>query len=712
MTHHPWRRTALSAMCVAGMTCAMAPIGHAAPDTTPTPSGMTTTAAGACTPDTKVDVFNFNDFHGRIGNAAKLFTPVARDRQDNGEQNVLLLSAGDSIGGSTFESASQDDVPTLDILKRAGVEASAVGNHEFDKGWPALRDDVIGKTLAGSDLQYLGANVYTKGTTDVPAPLKASKVITKAGVKIGVIGAVTGDLPSLVSPAGIKDLTIGDPVEAVNREAKKLKAEGVDVVIAEYHEGAADGAGNPADEGGNFAKIYTDTSSDVDVVFNGHTHQVYSWKDKQGAPLLQAGSYGSHLAKVVLAWDSQRKELCSTDQSVDKAGEADTTLGTVADIQTLYNRAKEQADVKGQEVIGTETAPITTPSDAEDTSYGAGVRNRESTLTNMVAQMFKDTLGADDPHFIGVQNPGGTRASLLDSRITYKQAAQVLPFANTLMTRKITGAQFKEMLEQQWQRDAEGKVPSRPYLQLGLSDNVTYTYDESREEGDRITSVWVDGELLDPEATYTVGSGSFLINGGDNFTALTEGQAPVDTGRIDLESWVSWIKSHKTLTPSYAKHAVSVTTSIPETGTTEKATFALGVPAPEGVAPDTVNLTSKDSPANQTMTAYLVQGDHKVKLSTVDVKDGKAEVTVAVPTDQGLVTGDADVMFVFEPSGTVVRYPSHITVPGDGDGSTPGTDGGIGYGDDVATPPAPAVPTPGHGATGSVDHPGLPHTGV
>ena len=178
--------------------------------------------------------------------------------------------------------------------------------------------------------------------------------------------------------------------------------------------------------------------------------------------------------------------------------------------------------------------------------------------------MFKDTLGKDDPNFIGLQNPGGTRASLLDKDITYKQAAQVLPFANTLTTTKITSAQFKKVLEQQWQRAGTGEVPSRPYLQLGVSSNVTYTYDESRKEGDRITSVWVNGKPIDPKGTYTVGSGSFLIAGGDNFTELAKGSKPVDSGKIDLSVWVDWIKAHKTLKPDFAKRAVSLTTSLHE----------------------------------------------------------------------------------------------------------------------------------------------------
>ncbi|MCQ8208569.1 5'-nucleotidase C-terminal domain-containing protein, partial [Cutibacterium acnes subsp. acnes] len=51
-----------------------------------------------------------------------------------------------------------------------------------------------------------------------------------------------------------------------------------------------------------------------------------------------------------------------------------------------------------------------------------------------------------------------------------------------------------------------------------MSSNVTYTYDESRKEGERITSVWVNDKPIDPKGTYSVGSGSFLIAGRDNFT--------------------------------------------------------------------------------------------------------------------------------------------------------------------------------------------------
>ena len=132
---------------------------------------------------------------------------------------------------------------------------------------------------------------------------------------------------------------------------------------------------------------------------------------------------------------------------------------------------------------------------------------------------------------IGVVNPGGLRDELFykqtgvegDGVITYAEANNILPFVNNLWTTTLTGAQFKTMLEQQWQRDASGAIPTRSYLQLGLSDNVTYTYDDTLPEGSRITSITINGAPYDPAASYRIGTFSFLITGGDNFRIFTQG---------------------------------------------------------------------------------------------------------------------------------------------------------------------------------------------
>lgn len=673
-----------SAAPSASASASSSPSKDATPSTSAaTGSAQASSSPATCTPDSDVTVFSFNDFHGRIGEAAKLFTPVQQARTDKGADHVLLTSAGDNIGGSTFESGSQDDNPTIDILKDAGLEASAVGNHEFDKGLTDLTEHV-NKRIDG-DFPYLGANVYKKGTTTVTDDLRASTVFTKGGVRIGVIGAVTKDLPSLVSPAGLADLTIGDPVEAVNAEARRLKSEHLaDVVVASIHEGAASGGDfDPAKVNGNFTPIYNDLSTDVDVAFNGHTHQLYSWKDRNGAPLLQAASYGTHLAQVDLAYDTRSAQLCSTDaKTVAAPKQANLADPVIARINSDTEAARKQADVIGAKVIGTATAPITTASDAQDSSFGSSVRNRESAMSNMVAQMFKDTLGKDDPNFIGIQNPGGTRASLQSGEITYKDAALVLPFANSLMTTTVTGEQFKQVLEEQWQHDEKGQVPSRPFLSLGLSNNVSYTYDENLPEGQRITSVWVNGKPIDPKASYTVGSGSFLINGGDNFHTLAKGSKPVDTGKIDLDTWVGWIKDQGKLTPSFARRGVSVSAKrVSDTAFS----FTFGQTAEKGIAPDTLDLTSKGAPTNTKLVARTSQDANAKALATFDVKDGVATGTIDF-SKTSLKSGTHVVYFTAEESGTVI--PVEVTITRD-DASTP--------------EPSAAPTTPSGSASPSVD---------
>src|SRR5689334_5398203 len=86
-----------------------------------------------------IQLLNINDFHGRIdSNTTKWATTIEQLRAGN--PNTLLLGAGDLIGASVFASAVAQDQPTIDVLNALEMDASAVGNHEFDKGWADLRD--------------------------------------------------------------------------------------------------------------------------------------------------------------------------------------------------------------------------------------------------------------------------------------------------------------------------------------------------------------------------------------------------------------------------------------------------------------------------------------------------------------------------------------------------------------------------------------------
>lgn len=622
-------------------------------------------AAAACTTGaTTIELFGFNDFHGRINEAAKLFTPVEQARAAG--KNVLLLSSGDNIGGSTFESASQNDEPTLQIMKAAKVDSTAVGNHEFDKGFADIQ-----RALTSSGVPHLGANVYKKGTTEVAAPLKAYEIKEINGIKVAIVGAVTADTASLVSPAGISEITFGDPVQAINTQAALLTDgnEGngeADVVIATIHEGAANGKATPAENAATstaFKSIYESISDKVNVVFNAHTHQEYSWTtSKSGVPLVQASSYGAKLAQVSLQVNADGTVCGTPTAALVTPPAADTSLPAIASIKKIADDATAEANVIGAKEIAKATAPISLPAGL----MKPDVRDKEAPMHQLVAQFFGDVLKSNNNYggqnLIGVQNPGGTRAGFDEGPITLKEAALALPFANTIKSTELTGAQFKKVLEQQWQRNAAGEVPSRAFLRLGLSPNVTYTYDETRPEGDRITSISFNGQPMAMAAKYTVVSGNFLIEGGDNFHEFAKGTNSRDTGLVDLTAFTDWMDG-KTVSPDFKMAGVSVQNA--PTTLVEGTAHAMSVGVPNGVATDTLNNTGQGAPTNTTLTATIVQGNTRTAAGTASVANGQvSNLNVRIPVASGLANGAATLELVASPTGTTVNLPVTLKVSG------------------------------------------------
>ncbi len=655
-----------------------APDAYRSSDHDPVVVGL---VAGAAQP-VDLTLLDINDFHGRIdSNTVKFAGTVEQEKAAAiaAGNPVAFISAGDNISASLFASAVQQDQPTIDVLNALELNASAVGNHEFDKGFQDLTDRVIADGT-NATWDYLGANVYLKGTTTPALPEYA--ILDMDGVTVGVIGAVTQETPSLVTPGGIAQLEFGDPVAAVNRVAAQLsdgdESNGeADVLVASYHEGA--GAGTPDGAtleeelaaGGAFADIVNDTSADVDAIFTGHTHKQYAWSapvpGEPGTtrPVLQTGSYGEYIGKVVLTYDPSTDEVVAhTEENVPRltaptgtteaafAAQLVATYPRVAQVSTIVSAALAYADTVGSVPVGSVTADITTAFSGGTygpDGYTGGTRDdraSESTLGDLVANALRETLAPDNlgGAEIGVVNPGGLRAELLyapDGVVTTAEANSVLPFVNNLWTTSLTGAQFKVMLEQQWQTNPDGSIPSRPYLQLGLSDNVTYTYDASAPAGSHITSVTINGAPLDPAASYRIGTFSFLITGGDNFRVFTEGTDARDSGLIDRDGWISYLQAHPGLAPDFARQAVGV----PTVPSTVSAGDTLAFPVTK------LDLTSLGSPQNTSLDVQL----DGTSIGTAPVSGGNADVSVTIPS--GTSAGAHTLTLVASPSGTTVTLP-------------------------------------------------------
>ncbi len=656
-------------------------------------AGVATAPTASAADPVTINLLGINDFHGRIDPAITVRWAYEiqhlRDQAVTPSTGSLLVGAGDLIGASLFNSAIADDQPTIDVMNEIGLDASSVGNHEFDKGWDDLKNRVLGgdpTDPTNASWDYLGANVYQKGTQTPVLP--AYETYDEGGVTVGVIGAVTQETSSLVSPGGISTLDFGPVVPALNRVAAQLSdgndANGeADVIVAVVHAGAVDGTKGYDQEvaqGGEFADMATNLSPQVNAVFQGHTHQTYVYDapvtgaDTATRPMLQTGSYGTNIGQVVLTVDpgtGQVQSYTAANNAVPTTGDNSTYIAQYPDvltpIDTTVTAAKANGDAVGNTPVGSITADVTTAFTGgtyTNGTYTGGTRDdraSESTLGDLVANALRDGLPADMGHAdLGITNPGGLRNELrfagdtagnpanTDGVVTYAEANNVLPFVNNIWTVDLKGSDLKRVLEQQWQPAGA----SRPFLNLGLSDNVQVTLDPSRPEGQRVTSVNLDGKPLDPDRTYTVCTFSFLGTGGDNFTAFTSG-TPHDTGLVDRDLWIHYLQGHPDLGPDFARQEVDESGMPAFVKGGQHVSFTLGK----------LDLTSQGSPVNTSVNVYAKSptSASRTLLGTFPVTDGGVSVDLDVPAD---LPANSPLSVVATPSMTTVGRsptPSAIT---------------------------------------------------
>ena len=123
-----------------------------------------------------------------------------------------------------------------------------------------------------------------------------------------------------------------------------------------------------------------------------------------------------------------------------------------------------------------------------------------------------------------------------NGQLTYADVFTVQPFGNTLMTVTLTGAQLKQLLEQQFV-DADG---NDEHYHLIPSWNFAFSYDLTRPAGDRVVTMMLNGEAVDPAAQYRVTTNNFVANGGDGYTVFTQGTDRTGAGN-DIDALIAWL---------------------------------------------------------------------------------------------------------------------------------------------------------------------------
>ncbi|GAA4045061.1 bifunctional metallophosphatase/5'-nucleotidase [Streptomyces shaanxiensis] len=540
-----------------------------------------------------VQLLSFNDLHGNLeppagssgrvtelqhdgttktidaGGVEYLATHLRQAREGN--KYSITAAGGDMVGASPLISGLFHDEPTIEALNKLDLDVTSVGNHEFDEGAKELARLQNGgchptagcytdEEFEGADFPYLAANVLDE-KTGKPI-LKPYWVWKKKDVKVGFIGVTLEDTPGVVSADGVKGLKFKDEVETINKYAKVLQRQGVKSIVALIHEGGLPASGSynyncdspGAGDGisGPIVDIAKNITPQVDALVTGHTHAAYvcTIPDPAGKPRMvtSAASFGRIYTDTTLTYDRFTGDIART--SVKSANHVVTrTVAKAPDMTELISRWNTLAAPIGNRAIGYISADIPNT-------------GTESPIGDLIADAQLAHGKELDPETdLALMNPGGVRAPLTyaakgsegDGVVTYAEGFTVQPFSNTVNLQDFTGAQLIQVLKEQ----VSGTNAASPKV-LQVSSGLTYTLDLTKTGADRVVtdSIKLNGEAINPTATYRVATNSFLAGGGDGFPTLGQGTNDL-VGSDDLTALEKYLTANSSATNPIAPPAAN-----------------------------------------------------------------------------------------------------------------------------------------------------------
>ena len=554
-------------------------------------------------PVIKGQFLSYNDFHGAIDpptgsgavvNAAGKSTPAGgveylatylkmlRDQATAEGRPTLTAGAGDLIGGSPLVSAAFHDEPTIELMNKVGLQVSSVGNHEFDEGVAELirmqnggchpvdgcQD---GDGFRGAKFSYLAANTIDNKTGRPVLPPIAIKEV--GGVPVGFVGLTLEGTAAIVNPAGIKDVHFTDEIETANKWGDVLTTLGVKAQVLLVHEGGAQGFATPTpgvsdctNFSGPIVNIVKGLNPEFGLVVSGHTHRFYSCTLPNSAGtsvVTSAGANGQLITDTDYSLDSATGKFVeiSARNVIVENGVPDGKGGWLRDATGAYLKNPDTVDTAAKKIADkyrTAVAPIANrvvgsiTADITRATTPAG----ESPLGDVIADaQLARTTGAGAQ--LALMNPGGIRADLdadasaggeAVGQVTYGEAFTVQPFNNLVVTQTLTGAQLKEVLEQQF-AGYRGQT-SQKILQV--SAGLTYTWSGSAALGSKVTNLALNGTPIDSAATYRVTTNDFLANGGDGFSLLTGGTDRTTAPGFDIDALVAYLGANSPVAPGPA----------------------------------------------------------------------------------------------------------------------------------------------------------------
>jgi 5'-nucleotidase len=523
-------------------------------------------SASASFADYTLNILHINDWHSRIesnnkfestcsaeeegkgecfGGAGRLITALKQEREKLAGQNVIFLDAGDNFQGSLFYTTYKGKAES-EFLNQMKPDAMTLGNHEFDDG-----EDAIAPFLDVVSFPVTTANVKPNAQSKLGDRIKPSVVLEIGGEKIGIVGGLTNDVVDLASPG--PNITIEDDVKAMTAEVEKLKAQGVNKIIALTHIGYNR-------ERDVIAKI-----PGIDVVVGGHSHSLLSNTDPKAegpyptmvdnpdgykVPVVQAASYSKYLGEIKIVFDDNGvvKEATGAPILLDKSITPDPAV--LARIKELGAPIEE---LKAKQVSET-SAPIDGSRDS--------CRARECEMGNLVSDAILDRVKGQGVEIV-FTNGGGLRASIDQGVVTMGEVLTVLPFQNTLATFQVTGKDVVAALENGASQIEDG---AGRFAQVA---GLKYSFDKSQPAGSRIKDVQVMEKgawaPIDPAKTYLAATNNYVRQGGDGYKVFaSNAQNAYDYGPGLEQVVADYLAAHRPYKPYLDGRITEIGANLPK----------------------------------------------------------------------------------------------------------------------------------------------------
>lgn len=248
---------------------------------------------------------------------ARIATYIQETRRT--DPNVILVDNGDFLQGSalcdlaaTLGPKAMPHHPVLQVMNHLAYDAVGLGNHEFDFGL-----DFLLRSLSQAEFPILCSNLRNADQAWRPSLFLRRSLMDAQGQSHEVnIGFVSVMPPQILGWTQLGHQISASPmVQSAERQARQLRKDGADLVIALAHTGIGD---FPLAEGAEHAGAAIAALPEIDVIICGHAHALFPDAGQPscavrhhrngtvcGTPAVMPNFNGSHVGQIKLSLTQQ-----------------------------------------------------------------------------------------------------------------------------------------------------------------------------------------------------------------------------------------------------------------------------------------------------------------------------------------------------------------------------------------------------------------------